>query len=195
MKNVLIYGSQQFALYVRELVNDCGFNFAGFIDDYNQSGRNIIGPFSSVIEKYNKEDYGIVIAIGYNDLMARWKIVSKVLDEGYNLITLIHPSAYVHHTSTIGEGSIICARTIIDYNSHVGTGTFVWPGVIINHDSKVGDNCFLSPQVNICGFVEIGDSCFIGASSVIINNNSIENNSFVKAGSVFNRKKKDVGTK
>lgn len=194
MRKVIIYGSQQFANYVKEVVIDCGYDFVGYIDDYS-SGENILGPFDKVKHLYDKNEFGIVIAVGYRDLEARWRIFEKVFNHGYKIITLIHPSAYVHHTSTIGEGSIICARSIIDYNSHVGTGTFVWPGVIINHDSKVGDNCFLSPQVNICGFVEIGDNCFIGASSVIINNNSIGNNSFIKAGSVFNRKDKGVRIK
>jgi sugar O-acyltransferase (sialic acid O-acetyltransferase NeuD family) len=187
MSNVIVYGSQQFAHYVRELVLECGHDFIGFIDDFNE-GDNVLGTFDSVKETYSAEKYYIVIAIGYSNLQSRWKVYNTIVEAGYEVISLIHPRAYVHKSSYIGNGTIITAGTIIDYNAHIGEATFIWPGVIVNHDTRIGSNCFLSPQVNICGFVIIGDHCFLGASSVVVNGNNIKDNSFIKAGTVYHRK-------
>ncbi|MGG1637086.1 DapH/DapD/GlmU-related protein [Paenibacillus sp. NRS-1760] len=188
MSNVIIYGSQQFAQYVRDLVIECGHSFVGFIDDFNDQGENILGSFNKVKETFKKEDYDIVIAIGYSDLKTRWDVYERVVESGYKVISLIHPKANIHKSSIIGNGTIISIGAILDYNTKVGEVTFIWPGVIVNHDSNIGSNCFLSPQVNICGFVNIGDHCFVGASAVVVNGNNIPDNSFVKAGVVYHRK-------
>lgn len=187
MSNILIYGSRQFAHYVRELALECGHIFIGFIDDFYKS-EDVLGTFDEIKEMYRPEEYKIVIAIGYNNLESRWDIYNKVASNGYEIVSLIHPKAYVHTTSEIGNGTIISVGAIIDYNTQIGNATFIWPGVIVNHDSKIGSNCFLSPQVNVCGFVNVGNNCFLGASSVIINGNNINDNTFIKAGTVYYRK-------
>ncbi|WP_339157808.1 hypothetical protein MKX50_22470 [Paenibacillus sp. FSL W8-0186] len=187
MSKVIIYGSQQFAHYVKEIVLECGHHFIGYIDDYNQ-GDYVLGSFDEVMKNYSAVEYKIVIAIGYNNLAARWKVYNRVVNEGYEVISLIHPGAYVHKTAKVGRGTIISVGSIIDYNVVIGEATFIWPSVTVNHDCRIGSNCYLSPQVNICGFVEVGDNCFLGASSVIINGNNVKENSFIKAGTIYHRK-------
>lgn len=187
MSSIIIYGSQQFAHYVRNLAEECGHNFVGFIDDFSK-GRDILGSFDEVKKQYNPKDYSIIIAIGYQNLKARWEVFNKVKSVGFELPTLIHPKAYVHKNVILGRGCIICAGAVIDYNASIGEATFVWPSVTVNHDVKIGANCFLSPQVNICGFAQIGNNCFLGASSVVINESYIDDNSFIKAGTIYHRK-------
>lgn len=189
-KNVIIYGSQSFAYYVRELVLDCGHHFIGFIDDFKE-GEDVLGSFEDVRKKYSPSEYEIAIAIGYNNLAARWDIYQKVIDQGYEVISLIHPKAYVSKTAKIGRGTMISVGAIVDFNAKVGEANFIWPSVTINHDSVIGNNCFLSPGVNICGFVHVGNHCFLGASAIIVNGNTIKDNSFIKAGITYYRKEID----
>lgn len=187
MSSIIIYGSQQFAHYVRDLAEECGHDFVGFIDDFSK-GRDILGTFDEVRKQYSPREIRIVIAIGYQNLKARWEVINKVNNTGFEILTLIHPKAYVHKNAVIGKGSIICAGAVIDYNARIGEATFVWPNVTVNHDAKIGENCFLSPHVNICGFAHIGDNCFLGASSVVINGSNVYDNSFIKAGTIYYRK-------
>ncbi|MNW34172.1 UDP-N-acetylbacillosamine N-acetyltransferase [compost metagenome] len=187
MSRIVIYGSRQFAYYVRDLAEECGHDFVGFVDDFS-SGKDILGTFDEIKERYSPKDFMIVMAIGYQNLKARWEVFNKVKNAGFEIQTLVHPKAYVHKTAKIGEGAIICVRTIIDNRVTIGEATFIWPGVTVNHDVRIGSNCFLSPQVNVCGFAAIGNSCFLGASSVIINESIIEDNSFIKAGTIYYRK-------
>lgn len=187
-KKVLIYGSKDFASIVKNLVEECGMDFVGYIDDFNSGQHHILGKYEDVKKNYSPDLYEIIIAIGYNNLEARWNVYEKVVGDGYNVPSLVHPAAQLSEKSTVSSGAIVMRGAIVDFNCYLNNLVVVWPGVVINHDSIIGANSFLSPNSTICGFVEIGHSCFIGAGSVIVDHNSIPNNGFVKAGQVFYRK-------
>ncbi len=68
---LLVYGSREFGRVLKSLVIDCGYDFGGFIDDFS-TGEEIIGTYQNVLKKYSSKNFGIVIAIGYKNLVARW---------------------------------------------------------------------------------------------------------------------------
>lgn len=188
MKQILIYGSKVFGQVIKDLVLQCGHNFVGFIDDYS-TGEEIVGTFDHVKENFSKDNYEIIIAVGYLNLQARWSVYQKVISEGYRVATLIHPKAYVRNFDKVGNGCIIMAGTIVDINAEIKDLVVIWPGVVINHDSNIDSNTFLSPNSTICGCVKIGKNCFVGAGSVIVDHTNVPDDSFIKAGSVFYIKK------
>ncbi len=187
MKKILIYGSKDFAKTVRHLVEDCGYETVGMIDDYSL-GDEIIGTFDEVQKKYSSKDYSVVLAIGYNNLAARWGIYKKIKESGYDVLTLIHPRAYVSKSATVLEGSMVMAGAVVDVDAIVSEVSVLWPGVVLNHDSIIGKNVFVSPNATICGFSKVGDHSFIGAGSVIVDHQQVPDNSFVKANKLFNVK-------
>jgi len=183
VSQLLVYGSQEFGHVVKNLVLDCGYEFAGFIDDYAM-GENILGSYDYVTKMFSPDVFGIVIAIGYKDLMARWHIYQKVLADGYSTPSLIHPRAYVSRSSVVGQGAIVMAGVVVDA-AKVSDLVVLWPGVIVNHDSVIGTNTFLSPNSTVCGFVCVGQSCFVGAAVVIVDHRTVSDFTFIKAGSVY----------
>jgi len=189
MKKILIYGSKVFAGVIKDLALTCDYECVGFIDDYSTGGE-IIGDYEYIRNNFSPESYEIAIAVGYNDLNARWAVYKKVLEDGYNVPTIIHPKAYVRSVSSIGTGSVIMADAIVDFNATIGRLCVLWPGAVVNHDSVVGDNTFLSPNSTVCGCVNIKGKSFIGAGAVIIDHATVPMGSFVKAGSVFTGRKK-----
>lgn len=185
MEKVIVYGSKEFARIVKKLVINCGHQFIGFIDDLEPNKEGVLGSFDDVRKNYSPTEYRIVYGIGYNNLSARWNIYKKVLSYGYETINLIHPTAIIDKTSTIGKGLIIMAGVIVDINVKLEDLVVLWPGTVVNHDSEIQSNCFLSPNSTICGFTKIGSNSFIGAGAIVINNTNVPSNSFIKAGSVF----------
>jgi len=189
MKKILIYGSKVFAGVLKDLALSCDYECVGLIDDYTQGGE-IIGSYEYVRDNFSPESYEIAIAVGYKDLDARWRVYKKVLKDGYNVPTIIHPKAYVRDVSSIGEGSAVMAGAIVDFSTTIGRLCVLWPGAVVNHDSVVGDNTFLSPNSTVCGCVDIKGKSFIGAGAVIVDHVTVPMGSFVKAGSVFTGRKK-----
>jgi len=188
MKKLLIYGSKVFAGVIKDLALACNYEVAGLIDDY-ATGGEILGDYEYVRKHFLPGSYEIVIAVGYNDFNARWAVYTTVLEDGYNLPTLIHPKAYVRDVSSIGVGSVVMAGVIVDFNTTIGRLCVLWPGVIVNHDSRIGDNTFLSPNATVCGCVEVMGKSFIGAGSVIADHVVVPEGTFIKAGSIFTDKK------
>lgn len=181
---IIVYGSQEFGKTVKDLLLQCDYNFAGFIDDYN-TGDEILGDFEKVTKKYSSEQYKIVIAIGYKDLSARWEVYQRVHALGYQLPTIIHPKAYVRDPTKIGQGTMIMAGAIVDTSVNIEPLVVAWPGVVINHDCTISANTFISPNATICGAVHIGKNTFIGAGAVIVDHTTVPPNSFIKAGTVY----------
>ena len=183
MKKVLLYGSGDFGKIVKNILKYTDYSFAGFISDI-EKGDDIIGNYNYFINNFDKNEYGIVITVGYSDMINRAKLYEHVLSTGYKLPNIIHSNSRIDSTVKLGSGNIIMASTDIDYNTDISDIVVIWPGTVISHDSKIGTNVFLSPNSTICGYADIGKNSFIGADSIVVDRCVIKENSFVKAGSL-----------
>lgn len=177
--NILLYGSKEFASTVGELVRHCGHQLCGLVDDYN-TGNGIIGSFDSIKHTHPYSEYGFAIAIGYNNIKARWTAWEKIQTAGYSTPVLIHPNAYIADTVRVGDGAMIMAGAIVDVRVEIGVLNVLWPGVCINHDTKIGANTFVSPGATICGAVNVGAHSFIGAGAVIVDHCTVPESSYIK---------------
>jgi len=187
-KKIIVYGAGDFGRLVKDLVLQLGHEFAGFIDD-NLSGEGILGPYEKARGEYNKNEYDVVLAVGYRNLRERWRIFLKLKKDGYQLAPVIHLASYVRSAERIGAGSILMANSVIDYNAQIQQAVVVWPGAVVNHDTSIGNNSFLSPNCTVCGFVSMGDSCFVGAGAVITDHVQVPAETFIKAGCVYSESK------
>ncbi|MCS6786749.1 MAG: hypothetical protein NZ524_06935 [Thiobacillaceae bacterium] len=68
---LLLYGAREFARTVAELARHCGHEVAGLVDD-RITGPRIVGTLEQAAHSHPPGDYGLVLAIGYNDLPGRW---------------------------------------------------------------------------------------------------------------------------
>jgi sugar O-acyltransferase (sialic acid O-acetyltransferase NeuD family) len=178
---VLVYGSTTFGSVVRSLVEDCGHEFAGFIDDVNPSASDVIGPFDAVKVSHPSARFSCVNAVGYNDLAARQRVTDRIVQAGYTMPSLVHARASVGRDARIHAGCMVMAGAVVDYRVELGACTVVWPGVVIAHDTVIGANTFLSPNCTICGCCVIGDDCFVGAGAVIVDHATVPPRTRIKA--------------
>src|SRR5438874_2168480 len=79
---ILIYGSKDFALTVAELVRHCGHEAAGFVDDFDK-GQRIIGTLEEVTRSHPRSDFAFALAIGYSNLVERWRAWERLRAAGY----------------------------------------------------------------------------------------------------------------
>jgi sugar O-acyltransferase (sialic acid O-acetyltransferase NeuD family) len=182
---LLVYGSSEFGAVLRDVLADCGHDFAGFIDDIHPRNPGVVGSFAAARASHPPETHGLVLAVGYKHLAARTRLAAEARGAGYRFATLVHPQAYVHASATIGEGAVVMARAIVDRGARIGELCVLWPGVNVSHDSEVLANTFLSPGAIVCGFARVGSGCFVGAGSVVADHCAVPDASFVKAGSVY----------
>jgi sugar O-acyltransferase (sialic acid O-acetyltransferase NeuD family) len=147
-----------------------------FVDDeyYQQGNKNILP-----ISEFNPEEYEVIVAVA--DPKSRKSIVETLPIET-KYFTHIHPSAQIHAPDVeIGEGSIICAGTIITTNVKIGKHAHLNLLTTIGHDCEIGDYFTTAPGAKISGNCKIYDCVYVGTNASIKQKLSIE--SFTTIGS------------
>jgi len=79
----------------------------------------------------------------------------------------IHPSAVVHETCEIGEGSRIGPQVVLGKDVRIGAGTAVMAGSVIEHGATIGDRSIIHPNVTIGYDCEIGNDVIVQSGAVI----------------------------
>jgi hypothetical protein len=77
MKQILVYGSREFGQVVCDLAGQCGYGFAGFIDDIDR-GPQILGTWQEVSRGHDPALHGVAMAIGYRHLRERRALCERV---------------------------------------------------------------------------------------------------------------------
>jgi sugar O-acyltransferase (sialic acid O-acetyltransferase NeuD family) len=184
---LLLFGGKSFADTTEELASICGYEVIARIDDYDPRPPYVV-TLDAASQMYDPASHFIALAIGYKNLRARLTAYQRIKQLGYRAATLIHPTAYVSPTASIGSGSLVMAQSCVDCRSSIGDVCVLWPKACINHDTSVERNTFISPNATLCGNVRVGESSFIGASAIIVDGASLAPNTFLKMGTVYTKR-------
>ena len=195
MKDLIIFGASGFGREVAWAVERINkvyptWNLLGFIDDNENlqgaeiNGYKVLGKTGDV-SKY--ADAYFVCAVGASKV--REKIVNKMraINPSIKFGTIIDPSVEMSELVDIGEGTIICAHTIITVNITIGNHVIINLDCTIGHDAIVKDFVTLYPSVNVSGITNIGHAVELGTGLQIIQGKSVGDYSIVGAGAVITK--------
>ena len=192
MKDLIICGASGFGREVAWAVERLNrvtptWNLLGFMDDADDiqgteiNGYKVLGKTADVS---NYPDAYYVVAVGAS--RTREKIVSnmKTVNPSIKFGTVIDPSVEMSDLVTIGEGTIICAHTIITVNIEIGSHVIVNLDCTVGHDAVLQDFVTLYPSVNVSGITNIGHAVELGTGMQIIQGKTVGDYSIVGAGAV-----------
>lgn len=157
MKKALI-GAGGFADEIKAQMNE--FDMICFVDDfyYKKNNKNIL-PLS----EFNPTEYEVLVAVG--DSFLRKDLIGRLPKET-KYFSFIHKSVQIlGNDIEIGEGSIICAGTIITTNCVLGNHVHLNLQTTIGHDCRIGNYFTTAPGVKISGNNEIGECVYIGTNA------------------------------
>jgi len=165
MKKICILGAGGFAKEVYFLLIDMGLknNVECFLEDKQYwAKREVLGLKVQPLNYFDVTEHTMIVAIG--DSKKRKHIIDRLpIETKYE--TLIHPTVIKSDWVEIGEGSIICAGTIITTNITMGKHTQLNLNTTIGHDCVIGDFFTTAPSVNISGNNIIGNNVYFGTNS------------------------------
>ena len=165
-----------------------------FLDDdesiKTSMGLEVIGKTADAF--INKDEADFFVAIGSN--ITRGKIQEKLIEQGLNVVSLIHPSAIIGTDVEIGIGTAVMAGVVINSSSRIGKGCIINTSSSLDHDNMIEDYAHISPGVKVAGTVKVGKGSWIGIGSVISNNVNICSGCKVGAGAVVVKDITEPGT-
>ena len=166
------------------------WNLKGFIDDNSlyhgtiENGYSVIGGCEYLHEL--NHDIWVVCAVGSANI--RKAIVRKLEKIPHvNFATLIDPSVIISKYVSIGEGTIICAGTILTVNITMGKHVIVNLDCTLGHNDSIDNFVTIYPSVNVSGNVTIGECVELGTGTQIIQGKNIGMGSVIGAGAVVIR--------
>lgn len=202
MKKIIIISAGGHALELLEYIeyiNDVSktkiYDVLGFIDvskeSYNQYKPKY--SFIGLIKEHTiKKDAYYILGVG--DIKIRELEINAFKKKGAKFETIIHPTALISKTATIGEGSVISHNASVGPHAKIGPFNLINSRCTIGHDSIMGTNNFLSPQVVLGGNSELGNGNMMGTNSCVLPKISVGDNNTIMAGMVLSKKVEDNET-
>lgn len=137
-----------------------------FDDDPQKQGRQILGVkvLGTIADAKKRDPACGILAVGDNRTR---QLLAQEL-EGWEWLTLVHPSAYVHPSVRLGPGTVVFAGAVIQPDACIGAHAIINTGATVDHDCSVGDFVHIAPGAHLAGNVMIREGVLVGMGSVLL---------------------------
>lgn len=193
MYNIIIIGAGGMGREAVEVAEDAfagneKYRIKGFLSDILDvlDGFSPGYPLLGTIKDYAvNENDRFVLAIG--DVAGRRRIAEDILARGGKFLTLIHPTAKVFRTSTLGQGVIVFPFAYVGADAKVGDFCLINSYAGCGHDVVLGKFSEQCPYSALSGGVQTGEECFFGVHSVVAPKTKLGNRVVVSQGSAVQK--------
>ena len=160
MERLVILGAGGYGHTVADVAHQLGYSTI-VLDDVDTA--HPLSSFSSYIDEHTS----LIPAFGNKKFRMEW--INRIEENGGELATLIHPSAYVSPTATIKSGTVILSHAIVNTDVVINRGCIINLGAIVDH------GCILEEGVHVA------------PGAIVKGENLIEKYSKIESGEVLER--------
>jgi sugar O-acyltransferase (sialic acid O-acetyltransferase NeuD family) len=189
MHDLIIVGAGGFARELRQFVPlsfpSDKFRLKGFLSNNPRDldRYNIPEPILGDPEEFiPQENDRFLLAIGNVD--HRQRIVEELKSHSASFLTLIHPTAYVDPSATVGEGCVIYPFATVMNQAQLADFVSLNIYASAGHDTIIGRYCNLSPYATMNGFSSLEEGVVLGTHATVLAPHRVGRGSKVSANSV-----------
>ncbi len=103
---------------------------------------------------------------------------------GFRFATVIHPTAWIAESTTVGEGSYVGPRVGISSATRIGRHVIVLMGSLIGHHTEIEDYASVMMGARIAGSCRVGEGTYVATGATVVDHVTIGANAVVGAGAV-----------
>ena len=174
--------------YLESIGRAADFVVDSYVDQLQGVARAVHIKDESRVPCIVNECDAYLVCIGGSHGRERY-LISKMLENEYclNPLNLSHQTSFVCSTSTIGRGTILMPRSVINSYSSIGESCIVNTNASIDHECVIGNGVHIMGGAVITGRVVINDYASIGSNATILPDIRIGKGAFVGAGAVVTK--------
>ncbi|MCW5888475.1 MAG: NeuD/PglB/VioB family sugar acetyltransferase [Anaerolineales bacterium] len=166
---VIVYGGGGHGKAVIDLLRAAGgYTLAGVIDDSRQPGELVLDAAVIAGEAALAPLHaaGCRLALnavgGIGAMSSRIAVFERLEAAGFELPSLIHPSAVVEPSAQLAAGVHVFPHAYIGSDARIGQGAIINTGAIVSHDCELAEYTNLSPGSILAGNVRVGRGTLVG---------------------------------
>ena len=188
LSRLIIAAAGGFGRELAAYARDAGFDVVGFLDDDPSAAESLAGADRAAgvrggVGSYERQGDELV-AIGVGDPGARVKIGEALLARGAQLATVVHPSAWVAPTASLGAGVAVAPFACIGPGVYVGELSMLNTYASLGHDATLGRGCVLASYAVATGHATLGDGAFLASHAVVSPGTTVGARARVSAGAL-----------
>ncbi len=179
-RKLIVFGIAKHAEMVAEIarsLSEC--ELAGFTANRRFITTQGIGdlplhPFEELRERCSPETHAIHVALEYSRQSAdRARIAGEAEALGYQLASIIHPSAIIAPSAEIGRHAFIGEGVIVQPFVKIGANVAINAGSLIGMSAEIGPDVYLGARVTIERYARIAANCTVGSGSTVAEGRSV----------------------
>ena len=181
---IVIVGNGGHASSVSEAASSQGFQVDCLLDTSEDTSGGEFAELLSALKKIDLSSTSLAMGLGTNHLrsMAFERIHS--IFPGVQFPVIIHSSAWVSPTASLGQGAVVLAQASVGSGSTLGVGALINTGASLDHDSTLGDFASLGPGARTAGNTLIGPRTMLGLQAGVLQGLTIGEDTVVGAHSL-----------
>lgn len=184
-QRLLVLGTTDFSANVADASTAAGHRVAGFVENLSRARcrKPLAGLPVHWIDDVDDLTATHMVVCGLGTTR-RSAFVEQALARGLRFATVIHPTASISRTSTVGVGTYVGPRAVIASYATIGRHVLVLAGSIVGDRSEIGDYASVLMGVCLARSCRIGTRVYVGAGVVVAAGVSVGSHSIVGAGAV-----------
>jgi UDP-perosamine 4-acetyltransferase len=190
MEPLVIIGAGGHGRVVLDIVRTAGFyEPIGFVDADTRlpgtrvGGLTVLGP-TNVLPKLRQQQRVMHAIVAIGDNRTRLRYTAAMQAEGFELVSAIHPTAFVSPTAKLGQNVVVGPNASIITEARVGDSVIVNTGAIVEHECEIAEAVHVAPGACLAGRVRVGACAFIGIGAQVIQCLAVGEGATVGAGAV-----------
>jgi sugar O-acyltransferase (sialic acid O-acetyltransferase NeuD family) len=165
----------------------------GFLDDEQDAMEGFDIPRLGSISDYAPTPRDrFIVALGKPS--SKRRLVEMLKDKGGQFVTLIHPTAVVTRSASLGEGVIMTPFTMANPGAIAGRFVTIISFSGLGHDARAGEFTTISSHVDVTGYAELGRDVFVASGARILPRVKVGDGATIGAGAVVMRRVKPGAT-
>jgi sugar O-acyltransferase (sialic acid O-acetyltransferase NeuD family) len=189
MGDLVIAAAGGFGRELAAYARDAGFTVTGFLDDDPNAAAQLAGEDAAAgvrgtIDSYAPASPGEQVAIGIGHPPTRLRVADALVARGATLATVVHPTAWVAPTATLGLGVAIAPFACVGPQVTIGDHGLLNTYASLGHDAVLGRGCVFSSYCVATGHTVLGDAVFLGTAAVIAPGVRVGDGARISAGAV-----------